>query len=230
MNEKCETQVPGLFVAGECGSGVFGANRVCDATTEMVVFGGIAGEVAAEYAKKSKVRRIDKHQIKTVEDRIFEPLNRRDGIKPVTITRRIQEIANKHVGIIRENNGLRRAIEEIEQIQTKEIPNLFVSDNERSYNKEWIESIEVRNLIICLEASARAALIREESRGLHYRTDCPEMDHDRWLREVVVSESSGRMTCSTRPVTVTNMSLPTGTETWEDYIIRSVPVLKQLSE
>jgi len=229
INERCETQILGLYAAGECGSGVFGANRVCDATTEMVVFGGAAGEAAAKYAKRSKPQDIDNNQVKAMRKQILEPLPQRDGNRPARIRERIQDIAIKYVGIIRNGDGLRRAIEEIEAIQSKEIPRLALSTSERPYNKEWIESLEVRNLITCLEASARAGLLREESRGLHYRTDYPRMNHNQWLKEIVISESKGKMTCTTRPVTVTKISLPSGTETWEDYIVRAAPVLKQLA-
>lgn len=50
VDENMRTGVPGLFAAGECASGVFGANRVADAVTEMLVQGYKAGEVAGEAA------------------------------------------------------------------------------------------------------------------------------------------------------------------------------------
>ena len=50
VDENMDTGVPGLFAAGECASGVFGANRVADAVTEMLVQGYKAGTVAAERA------------------------------------------------------------------------------------------------------------------------------------------------------------------------------------
>ncbi len=230
INERCETRIPGLYAAGECGSGVFGANRVCDARTEMVVFGGVAGESAAEYAMSCSEAKINHHRLQEIKEKMEEPLHRRDGVRPIEIMRRIQEIGDGCVGIIRTGRDLRRAIEEIERIHRKEIPRMTVSDSDRSYNREWIESMEVQNLIICLEASARGALAREESRGLHYRTDCLRMDHDRWLKEIVVSESRGKMTLTTRPVTVTKMPLPRGSETWEEYVVKAVPVLKELAK
>ena len=54
VNERFETGVEGLYAAGECTLGPFGANRVCSAITEMLVHGADAGENAGDYAKKVK--------------------------------------------------------------------------------------------------------------------------------------------------------------------------------
>jgi succinate dehydrogenase/fumarate reductase flavoprotein subunit len=59
VDENLRTTLPGLFAAGECTLGPFGANRVCAATTEMLVHGRDAGRHAAEYAKGASVHAAD---------------------------------------------------------------------------------------------------------------------------------------------------------------------------
>ncbi len=53
INSKCETNVPGLYAAGEVSGGVHGENRLMgNSLLDVIVFGRIAGEQAAEYANK----------------------------------------------------------------------------------------------------------------------------------------------------------------------------------
>jgi succinate dehydrogenase / fumarate reductase flavoprotein subunit len=228
INARGETTVPGLYAGGECASGVFGANRVCDATTEMVVFGAVAGASAGQYAKRVRTREIASKQVDALKDELLQPLHRSDGVGPAEVRRKIQAIAGECVGILRNGVDLGRAVEALEAIRVTDLPRMAVTAQDRAYNKEWIDALEVRNLLLCLEASARAAFMRTESRGLHYRVDCVEMDNDHWLKEIIVKESDGVMRLFTKPVTVTQMPLPTGRMTWEAYLLKTVPLLHEL--
>jgi len=53
------------------------------------------------------------------------------------------------------------------------------------------------------DAIARAALMREESRGAHYRTDFPKTDNKNWFVNIMVKQEGGKMSFSKMPVTVT---------------------------
>ena len=66
VNERFETGVEGLYAAGECTLGAFGANRVFSAITEMLVHGLDAGESAADYAQKATVPEPDDKILKIV--------------------------------------------------------------------------------------------------------------------------------------------------------------------
>lgn len=228
INEKCETKILGLYAGGECASGVFGANRVCDATTEMVVFGGVAGESAGKYAKNVSICDIPTEQVKTLKAELLKPLNRKEGVRPAVVRKKIQKIANEYVGIIRNGADLNKAVKEIEEISIKDLPNLKVASSQRVYNKEWIDALEVRNVQLCLEAAAKAALMRTESRGLHYRTDYLEVDNNNWLKEIIVKKANGNMKLHAEAVTVTTMKLPKGKMLWEEYVAWAVPKLQEL--
>jgi len=166
--------------------------------------------------------------VDALKDELLQPLHRRDGVSPAEVRRRIQAIAGTYVGILRNGLDLGRAVKALEAIRVTDLPRMAVISQDRGYNKEWIDALEVRNLLLCLEASARSAFLRTESRGLHYRVDCVEMDNDQWLKEIVVKESEGAMRLSTKPVTVTQMKLPTGRMTWEAYLMKTVPLLHEL--
>ncbi len=157
------TSVPGLHAAGEAAStGVHGANRLAsNSLLEGLVFGARAGA-----AMRAELRAAMAHQSRPVAsgaDAFVE-----DHI------REIQETMSRWVGIVRDAQGLRRALEHLDRIWRK------VADpaTRRGY--------EARNLQLLGTLVARSALAREESRGAHYRLDFPAHDDARFLKHSVL--------------------------------------------
>ncbi len=210
INEKFETGVPGLFAAGECALGDFGANRVFAAITEMLVHGKDAGRNASAYAKKSSLQEIDKGRCDAIEEEALTPLSRKKGVNPAELRRKFQIMAHDRLGPIRNENELKGFINELERVKKDELKNLKTDSPSMIYNKQWLDAIEVENIVYLLEAAARSALARTESRGVHFREDFPDTDNDTWLRESIVKRRNGSFTVEHRPVTVTSMSLPGG--------------------
>jgi succinate dehydrogenase/fumarate reductase flavoprotein subunit len=68
-------------------------------------------------------------------------------------------------------------------------------DNSQRFNNELVEAVEISNMIESAEIIARAALLREESRGGHYREDYPERDDKNWVKK-----GEGGMRITTTPV------------------------------
>ncbi|MBW2369172.1 MAG: succinate dehydrogenase, partial [Deltaproteobacteria bacterium] len=73
-------------------------------------------------------------------------------------------------------------------------------------------------LVHLLEAAARSALARTESRGVHYRADFPDTDNDNWLKESIIRVSDGKMQIEHRPVTVTSHTPPSGIRPYVDAL------------
>lgn len=210
VDERMRTNIRGLFAAGECATGIFGANRVAAATTEMLVEGAIAGGEAAEYAKKVGMPEIDERQVRKLEERIHGPLKREEGIKPVELRKRIQRLAHEKLGPVRERRSLEDFIQFLEVVRKRDLPKLYTVSKSEKYNKEWIEALELENIVVLLEISARSALMRNESRGVHYRIDHAYTDNDNWLREIIVRRVGDEAEFTTKPVTITRMQPPTG--------------------
>jgi succinate dehydrogenase/fumarate reductase flavoprotein subunit len=210
VNEKFETTIPGLYAAGECTASLFGANRVAAATTEMLVEGTIAGESAAEYAKKVNMPEIDEKQVEKLRGKALNPLKRKEGVKPAELKNRIQRMAHEKLGPVRKRDDIEKLIRFIEVVKEKELPKLYVSSESRKYNKEWIEALELEKIIQILELSAKSALMRTESRGVHYRLDHPYTDNNNWLKEIIVKKVNDKIDVATRPITVTKLPLPRG--------------------
>ena len=209
INDKCETKVPGLYAAGEVQGGTMGANRLSgNAVTECVVFGGLAGISAAQYAKNAPPPEIDDDQVDRYYERAYKPLDRNDGPDTVQIREKIQEMAFKYAGPIREESGLTRCLEEIEKMKKDVVPNVFSKAKGTIYNREWMEALEIESMVRMLETVVCASLMRKESRGAMYRRDFPETDNKDWLKNVIVSNKDGNVSLEARPVVTSRVKLP----------------------
>jgi succinate dehydrogenase/fumarate reductase flavoprotein subunit len=218
VNERFETSVAGLYAAGECTLGPFGANRVAAAITEMLVHGAAAGNNAAEYARKTAPPQADASALKLKEETALLPLTHEQGEHTAPVRRRVQETAHKCLGPLRNEEELQSFIECLEDVKKNELPHLATSSKSRAYNKEWIDALELENMVQLLEASARSALHRTESRGGHYREDHPHTDNDNWLQESVVALTDEGMDVRTRPVTFTTIAPPKGVTPYLDMM------------
>ncbi len=218
VNDRFETTVSGLYAAGECSLGAFGANRVFAAITEMLVHGADAGANAADFARESQPTPIDETVLDALQEESEQPLTREDGPNPQQLRRRVQEAAHRYLGPIRNQGELDELIGILEEVKRDQLPNLATTSKSRIYNKEWIDALELTNIVQLLEIAARSALARTESRGVHYREDFPHTDNDEWLKESLVFRAGEAFEIAHRPVTVTSMTPPTGTTPYLDFI------------
>ena len=170
------SSVAGLFAAGECAAGINGANRLGgNSLSDLLVFGKRAGEHAARFARDQAPASVDPRQIDTASRQVLAPFDRHsNGRNPYAIQERLQEAMQDLVGIVRVEDEMRRALEEIDRLR-EDAAQVGVSGH-REYNAGWHTSIDLTNLLLVSEAIARSALARRESRGGHYRDDYPEKD------------------------------------------------------
>jgi succinate dehydrogenase/fumarate reductase flavoprotein subunit len=218
VNDRFETSVPGLYAAGECTLGAFGANRVFAAITEMLVHGADAGTNAGDYAMSSTLLEPDQRQVDSLVDRAVAPLKKTDGPRPAQVRRRVQEAAHQMLGPIRNQTELESFLDLLKQTRQDDLPNLAPASTSRVYNKDWLDAIELANMVQLLEMAASSALARTESRGVHYREDHPHTDNDQWLKESVIQKSNGGFELSHRPLTVTSMMPPTGKTPYLQFV------------
>jgi succinate dehydrogenase/fumarate reductase flavoprotein subunit len=218
VDEHFETAVEGLFAAGECTLGLFGSNRVFSAITEMLVQGLAAGRNAGEYAEKAQVPDPDRDILAELVEKVAAPLDRSEGPNPAQVRRNVQETAQEKLGPIRNRGELESLIDFLDKIKNEEIPSLAARSKSRVYNKEWIDIIELTNIVHLLEASAKSALFRTESRGVHYREDHPRTDNDDWLVESIVQMDDAGLSIETRPINVLHTTPPKGSWPYLDFL------------
>lgn len=96
INAKCETNIPGLFVAGEASGGVHGRNRLMgNSILDYNVFGRRAGISAAAYAKKHKSGKLSLEHVRKYEEQIKKAGIETDEISPVLLPLYTQEAVKK---------------------------------------------------------------------------------------------------------------------------------------
>ena len=124
--------------------------------------------------------------------RATDILNRESGPNPYLLHEQLQDAMNDFVGIVRNAEDLSHGIEEVEKLKVQ--AEQVKAHGASQYNPGWDEALSLRSLLITAEAVARAALIREESRGAHYRVDF-EGERDEWLQYNIVIRMAqdGRM-------------------------------------
>ena len=128
------------------------------------------------------------------------PLDRTNGISPHEVKDRVKEILGKHAIFERDAEGLNQGIKEIEDIKENMLPNLSTRAKAKAFNREWTDALEAENMVNVAEMVLRAALMREESRGLHERKDFPDAD-PKWLKHTIIQKVDDDMSFSFEPVT-----------------------------
>lgn len=176
------TPLPGLLAAGEDAGGVHGANRLGgNGVADATVFGRRAGQAAAEWAlERGAGRRIDPAPVIARATRAWRNST---GPTPVTVRASLKHLMWTKVGVTRRSEALEAALEEIERL-AEEATRVQVTGTPR-FNLSWQEALNLDNALATARLIARAALVREESRGAHFREDFPE-ERPEWQCNIVL--------------------------------------------
>ena len=114
------------------------------------------------------------------------------------------------MGPSRSANSLHQALSQIDELSQDVARCMQVTGGTTRYNNELTRAFNLRVMLRVAEAVIRAALVREESRGHHFREDFPETDNEKWLRHTVVSGQNGCLRTSMCPVKRMNMEAGKG--------------------
>jgi succinate dehydrogenase/fumarate reductase flavoprotein subunit len=198
---KCTTKIKGLFAVGEVISQIHGANRLGgNSLLDTMVFGKIAGEeavaAAARLAKQEVGGDAKKTEAPSTRQSNVDNNQKNEGFdddyyyegifvvkEPIKFRNEIQELMKQNAGIIREEtrlqNGLKRILELKNEFYSKDniIETSKIDDNN---SENIVITLQVKSSLVACEAIIRSALMRQESRGAHYRSDFPKLDDERW--------------------------------------------------
>jgi succinate dehydrogenase / fumarate reductase flavoprotein subunit len=170
--------VPGLFAAGECAAGLHGSNRLGgNSLSDLLVFGKLAGEHAAAFAKQHEAGPIDEPQLQRIASDTVAPLERQDQAdaeNPYAIQHGLQDMMQDLVGIVRTESELNEALQKLDELRRR--AERASAPGNRQYNNGWHTALDLTHLLTVSEAIARSALQRRESRGAHSRLDYPDKD------------------------------------------------------
>ena len=175
INTTGQTSVPGLFAAGEVTGGLHGANRMGgNALTETVVFGARAGDAAGKWAL-ANTEPVKADAVNIFEDSFFRLKNGGGKTDPVQLLLSLQNTLWENGGILRNQAGLTRALDEARAIGDEAQRMSLPGDPDQVQR-----CLEIRVAAQTAKLILSGALKRTESRGAHYREDFPEQNDDQW--------------------------------------------------
>ena len=191
------TRVLGLYAAGECTAGLHGANRLGgNSLAELLVFGKIAGEEAADFSDSLELQIRDKSTIVEANNELDLLTTEGENLaRP--LQRKVRYIMWKYCGVVRSGDGLKIGLKKLEKVR-KASNEIDVRPSAEGYI-DLALALDLLGSIESAEATIRSALLREESRGAHQRTDYPDLSNEENVNYLVELEK-GEQKTSTRKV------------------------------
>lgn len=170
-----QTNLAGLFVAGEDAGGIHGANRLGgNGVANSTVFGGLAGEAMAEFSAAAPLRSPDMSVVERELESMQAPLQGEgEALNVHALREELMEIMWEDVGVMRDRAGLERGLARVSALQSI-VSEGHIGHSSRVFNLTWHDYLNLRNLIEISLVIIKAALARENSRGAHWREDFPE--------------------------------------------------------
>jgi succinate dehydrogenase / fumarate reductase flavoprotein subunit len=182
------TNIPGLFAAGECEYQYHGANRLGANSLVSAIYGGMmAGPKAVEYISGLKKASADvsssvfEREQKRHSDK-YEGIMKMDGTENAyVIHRELGEWMTNNMTVVRYNNKLQDTINKIKELKQR-YANININDTGRWNNAGVAFTRQLWNMLELSEAMTLGALLRNESRGAHYKPDFPERNDEDFMK------------------------------------------------
>ncbi|MEV6868982.1 FAD-binding protein [Streptosporangium subroseum] len=169
------TGVDGLYAIGEVASGLHGANRLGgNSLIELLVFGRIVGQAAAEYSAGLDAQRRSAEALDTARAEVDELLAA-DGPENVrSLQRALRDIMTEHAGVVRDESGLLEGLAELTAVEAR-INDVGVHPDIAGF-QDLAHAFDLKSAALAARATIETALERRETRGCHNRSDYPDLD------------------------------------------------------
>ena len=173
---KHSTNVKGLYAAGECTSGVHGANRLGgNSLAEILVFGKIAGLQASKFSENLNFQRRNKDVILNANQELDELTSTGEELaRP--LQRAVRDVMWEFCGVLRSEKGLKKGLSEILKIK-KASKNIDVRPSAEGFI-DLALAIDLLGSIDSAISTILSAIERKESRGAHQRKDFEKTDEN----------------------------------------------------
>jgi succinate dehydrogenase / fumarate reductase flavoprotein subunit len=183
---KQQTNIPGVFAAGECEYQYHGANRLGANSLVSCIYGGsIAGPNAVKYARGLQAVANGKGCFEAEKKRQEESnallMNNQGTENPVKLWRELGELMTKDCTVIRYNKTLQQTDGKLVDMLQR-FRNVNLSDKTQWANTTVVFARQLYNMLQLARVIAQGAGMRDESRGAHYKPDFPERDDKNWLK------------------------------------------------
>ncbi|HEX7728204.1 MAG TPA: succinate dehydrogenase flavoprotein subunit [Terracidiphilus sp.] len=184
------TNVPGIFAAGECEYQYHGANRLGANSLVSCIFGGFqAGPNALRYAKNLPAAEGDggvAAELKRQSEANKKLVDNQGGENPFKLWRELGSTLTEHATVIRYNAGLKKADEKIVELLDRS-KRINLSDKSQWANTSFAFARQLYNMLELSRCVVQGALLRDESRGAHYKPDFPDRNDEKFLKTTKAS-------------------------------------------
>ncbi len=212
--------INGLWAAGEAAcSSVHGANRLgANSLLDIVVFGKACAENISEVNKPGEsIEECDNEELKNDIDKNLNYKFKSGGSSVADVRLEMQKVMQKHAGVFRNDKLLKEGVEKMNDIY-KEFNNVSIDDKDSIFNTEYVEMLELKNLLDNSIVTMHGANFRKESRGAHSHEDYPDRDDENWLIHTITELNDGKVNISKRDVIMDVL----------DNEVTSVPLAKRV--
>src|SRR5579862_4012752 len=180
-----QTNIPGVFAAGEADYSIHGANRLGANSLLSCIYGGfVAGPQAMQYAKSLPAQEGDGgHAAELQRQNEFNNLllNNKGTENPFKIWRELGDTMTKHATIVRYNAGLDEADAKLVELLDR-YRNVNLSDKSQWANTSFAFTRQLWNMLELARVIVQGARLRDESRGAHYKPDFPDRNDEKFLK------------------------------------------------
>ena len=180
-----QTNIPGLYSAGEADYSIHGANRLGANSLLSCIYGGfVAGPEAIKYAKSLPAQEGDgghAAELQRQKEKNAALLSNPGTENPFKLWRELGETMTKHATIIRYNAGLDEADAKIVELLDR-YKNVNLSDKSQWANTSFAFARQLYNMLELARVIVQGARVRDESRGAHYKPDFPERNDEKFLK------------------------------------------------
>ena len=199
-----QTDVPGLFAAGECANvSVHGGNRLgANSLLDTIVFGRRSARGAIEYSSQINSISKSKEELKNETKRIQNIINRTNGERSATLRNEMGEAMTSGIGVFRDTRSIEVAKQKVLSLIDR-YENTSIDNKGKIFNTDLIFNLELKYMLDVALTMCVGAENRKESRGAHYRTDITERDDKNWLKHTHVAKIDGEVQFYTSDVNIT---------------------------
>jgi len=184
------TNIPGIFAAGECEYQYHGANRLGANSLVSCIFGGFrAGPNALHYTHGLECPDGNCGDASELarQAEINGKLLKNEGTEnPFRLWRELGQTMTEHATVIRYNKGLKQADEKIVELLER-FKNVNLSDRSQWANTSFAFARQLKNMLELSRTITLGALLRDESRGAHYKPDFPDRNDEKFLKTTKAS-------------------------------------------
>ncbi len=184
-----QTSIPGLFACGECDFSIHGANRLgANSLLSCITGGFVAGPSAVTYTKNAgkSVAAVSSTvfdaAVKREQERV-DNLIKMDGPEnPYQMHKELGELMTDNVTIVRYNDKLKQTDQKLQEMIERYRTRIRVPDRTNYANQALAFTRQLWNMLVLARTITIGALLRDESRGAHYKPDFPERDDENFLK------------------------------------------------